>query len=226
MSTLYELRTGKGLSQQAVADALQMSRVNYTNIENGKRNLTKENALRLAELFGVSVDELFGRSDKPAESFGRQIVVKPVPEYTAVISLPIVASLRCGFGQAGDPYTVIGHHEVPVTFQEKWGNGLVLNEAVGNSMSPTIRPHDLMVCSYGDWWDDGMIVVVNVNDSDTVKRIYHAEDGGIDLVPDNPAYKSVHYTPVDITDLQITVLGHVLTIVPPDIQPIPRRKDS
>lgn len=223
MNTLMAYRKQKGLTQQEVADRLGMSLSGYSRIESGKRGTSVETLRKLAEIYGVSADDLL--KNKPEEQFGRTIVVKPVPEYTAVISLPIVASLRCGFGQAGDPYTVIGHHEVPVTFQEKWGTGLVLNEAVGNSMSPTIRPHDLMVCSYGDWWDDGMIVVVNINDSDTVKRIYHAEDGGIDLVPDNPAYKSVHYTPVDITDLQITVLGHVLTIVPPDIQPIPRRKE-
>ena len=91
-------------------------------------------------------------------------------------------------------------------------------------MSPTIRPHDLMVCYPGDWWDDGMVVIANVNDSDTVKRIYHAEDGGIDLVPDNPDYRAMHYSPEDITDLKITVLAHVLTTIPPEIQPIPRKK--
>ena len=227
MSTLYELRVAKGLSQQAIADALQMSRVNYTNIENGKRNLTKENALRLAELYGVSVDELFGRAieQNSGPGFGREIKIKHVPEYEDEVLLPIVASLRCGFGASGDPWVVIGHKGVPNSFVKNWGNDLLLNEAVGNSMSPTIRPHDLMVCSPGDWWEDGMVVIVNVNESDTVKRIYRTEDGGIDLVPDNPAFKSVHYTPEDIRDLQISVLAHVLTIVPPDIQPIPRRKE-
>lgn len=226
MSTLYELRTAKGLSQQAVADALQMSRVNYTNIENGKRNLTKENALRLAELLDVSVDELFGRLDSSKESFGRPIVVKPEPEFESEAILPIVASLRCGFGASGDPFIVVGKKGVPRSWIRKWGTTLVLNEAVGDSMSPTIRPRDLMVCCPGDWWDDGMIVIINVNDSDTVKRIYRADDGGIDLVPDNPAYKSMHYSPEDIEDLQIAVLAHVLTTIPPDIQPVPRRRDS
>ena len=128
MSTLYELRVAKGLSQQAVADALHMSRVNYTNIENGKRNLTKENALRLAELFEVSVDELFGRTQTASEPIGRPIIVKPEPEYEAEVSLPIVASLRCGFGFSGEPYYVVGHHNVPVSYVQKWGQNLVLND--------------------------------------------------------------------------------------------------
>ena len=223
MNALMAYRKQKGLTQQEVADRLGMSLSGYSRIESGKRGTSVETLRKLAEIYGVSADDLL--KDKPAESFGRQIVVKPVPEYTAVISLPIVASLRCGFGQAGEPYTVIGHQDVPISFQEKWGTGLVLNEAIGDSMSPTIRPRDLMVCCPGEWWDDGMIVVINVNDSDTVKRIYRTEDGGIDLVPDNPGYKSMHYTPADIEDLKITILAHVLTIVPPDIQPVPRRKE-
>lgn len=227
MSTLYELRMKKGLSQQSIADMLHMSRVNYTNIENGKRNLTKENALKLAELLDVSVDVLFGR-EEPADpnepSFGRPIQIKLEPEFENEVVLPIVASLRCGFGSSGEPACIVGKKGVPVSYIKKWGRDIVLNEAVGDSMSPTIRPHDLMVCYPGDWWDDGMVVIANVNDSDTVKRIYRAEDGGIDLVPDNPEYRAMHYSPTDMTDLKITVLAHVLTTIPPEIQPIPRKK--
>lgn len=58
-----------------------------------------------------------------------------------------------------------------------------------------------------------------------IKRIYHSDDGGIDLVPDNPAYRSMHYSPQDMEDMRISVLAHVLTTIPPDIQPVPRRKE-
>lgn len=223
MENLKKYRKQKGLSQADVAQLLGIAQNSYSRYENGSRQPDIEMLQKLASLYGCTVDDLL--SDKPQESFGRPIVIKPEPEYEAVVSLPIVASLRCGFGHAGEPYYVIGHKNVPISYVKKWGQNLVLSEAVGDSMSPTIRPHDLMVCCPGDWWEDGMVVVVNVNDSDTVKRIYQSEDGGIDLVPDNPAYKSVHYTPEDITDLQIVVLAHVLTIVPPDIMPVPRRKD-
>ena len=223
MNSLMAYRKTKGMTQQEVADYLGMSLSGYSRIENGKRNAGVEILQRLAELYKVTIDDLL--AERQTEPFGRQIVVKPEPEYEAEVSLPIVASLRCGFGYSGEPYYVVGHHNVPVSYVKKWGQNLVLNEAIGESMSPTIRPHDLMVCSPGDWWEDGMIVIVNVNDSDTVKRIYHAKDGGIDLVPDNSGFKSVHYTPEDITDQQIVVLAHVLTIIPPDITPIPRRRE-
>lgn len=222
------LRQKKNLTQIEVANQLGITQTAYSRYESGARQPDIETLKRLASFYEVTVDQILGTDTEqnPSTGFGREIKIKPVPEYEDEVSLPIVATLRCGFGISGDPWVVVGHKGVPVSFVKNWGNDLVLNEAVGNSMSPTIRPHDLMVCSPGDWWDDGMVVIVNVNDSDTVKRIYHAEDGGIDLVPENPAYKSMHYTPKDIEELHITVLAHVLTIVPPDIHPIPRRKEN
>ena len=91
-------------------------------------------------------------------------------------------------------------------------------------MFPTIKSGDLMLCYPGDMWDDGTIVVLNINGSDTVKRIYHAFDGGIDLIPDNRQYKSMHYSPKEIDEYQIRVLGHVITVLPKEFEPRPRRE--
>lgn len=223
MNALLTYRKNKGLTQQEVANIIGLSLSGYSRIEKGTRSASVEILRKLADLYGCSVDDLL--AVKEPSSFGRPIEIKPEIEFEDEVMLPIVASLRCGFGTSGDPFIVIGKKGAPVSFVRKWGRDLVLNEAVGDSMSPTIRPHDLMVCSPGDWWDDGMIVIINVNDSDTVKRIYRAEDGGIDLVPDNPGYRSMHYSPKDVADLRISVLAHVLTTIPPDIQPIPRRKE-
>ncbi len=232
MNALLTYRKNKGLSQKEVADYIGLSPSGYSRVESGERNPSVDILRKLSELYGVSVDAILGRSDDaadPAESanqvpFGRPIQVKLEPEFENEVFLPIVASLRCGFGSSGEPFIVIGKKGVPASYVKKWGSNIVLNEAVGDSMSPTIRPHDLMVCCPSDWWDDGMVVIANVNDSDTVKRIYRADDGGIDLVPDNPDYRTMHYSPGDMTDLKISVLAHVLTTIPPDIQPIPRKK--
>lgn len=229
MNKLKELRKEKNISQQAIADLIGVTRQAYGYYESGARKPDPLTLSKIADVLGVSVDAILGRGDDAAEpsgqvSFGRPIQVKLEPEFESEAFLPIVASLRCGFGSSGEPFIVIGKKAVPVSYIKKWGSDIVLNEAVGDSMSPTIRPHDLMVCCPGDWWDDGMVVIANVNDSDTVKRIYRADDGGIDLVPDNPDYRAMHYSPADMTDLKITILAHVLTTIPPDIQPIPRKK--
>ena len=59
------LRKEKGVSQQYMADLLDISRVHYTNLENGKRETNFENLTKLADFFGVTTDYLLGESDIP-----------------------------------------------------------------------------------------------------------------------------------------------------------------
>jgi transcriptional regulator with XRE-family HTH domain len=53
-SHLAQLRSAKGLTQRAVAQALGLSPGNYNEIESGKRNLPAHHITKLAELFAVS----------------------------------------------------------------------------------------------------------------------------------------------------------------------------
>ena len=130
--------------------------------------------------------------------------------------IPVVASLRCGFGRPGEAI-YRDQKPVPRSFVKRWGENIVYYEAVGESMSPTITPGDLLVTIPGSVWEDGWIVVVDVNDSDTIKRIFRADDGGIDLVPDNKKYKPMHLTPEDLMTYNVAVLGHVVKPIGPDL---------
>ena len=57
---IYELRRACGLTQQAVADRLQIHRTTYTKYETGRATPDQQGLVRLAEIFGVSVDCLLG----------------------------------------------------------------------------------------------------------------------------------------------------------------------
>ncbi len=56
---MYQLRLEKGLSQREVAEAVGIGQSSYAMIEGGKRHPRKEVEKRLADFFGVTVDELF-----------------------------------------------------------------------------------------------------------------------------------------------------------------------
>lgn len=215
MNNLKYYRKNKGLSQEDVAKKLGISTTAYGHYETGRRNPPIENLAKLADLYEVSVDVLMGRGS--LEDIGRHL--KEIPELypEEETFLPLVASLRCGFGSSGEPFTCIKKIPVPSSYVRRWGENLQCVMAVGDSMSPTIIPGDILVCRPGDEWTDGNVVIVNVNDSDTVKRIYHTHDGGIDLKPDNPEYETIHYTPADIKRLQITVLGRVMIPIPKEL---------
>lgn len=58
---LKQLRQKKGLTQQEIAELLGVKRNTYSDWENGKTEPNFEMVLKLADLFEVSLDWLFGR---------------------------------------------------------------------------------------------------------------------------------------------------------------------
>ena len=58
---LLYLRKAKGLKQQEVADALEISLRAYRYYESGEREPQVSLLVRMADFFGVSLDELVGR---------------------------------------------------------------------------------------------------------------------------------------------------------------------
>lgn len=60
---MYALRLERGLTQQQVAEAVGIRQSAYAMIEGGHRYPRKWVAKRLADFFGVTVDELFFAQD-------------------------------------------------------------------------------------------------------------------------------------------------------------------
>lgn len=58
---LKELRQTEGLTQQQLADKLQIGRVNYTRYETNAVRPDYETLIKLADFFDVSLDEIFDR---------------------------------------------------------------------------------------------------------------------------------------------------------------------
>ena len=61
MNKLRELRKNKGLLQGDVAKAVDVSQSVYARYESGKVDPPSDTLLKLADFFGVSVDEVLGR---------------------------------------------------------------------------------------------------------------------------------------------------------------------
>ena len=216
MDRLKILRKQKGLKQIEVANALGITQNSYSRYENGYRQPDIEMLKKLASFYDVTLDDLL--ENEKQESLWKNIEVELVPDDSEGEDyIPLVASLRCGWGGNGEGYTVIEKVGVPPSYKRKWGKNIKMLEAEGNSMLPTICPGDQLICIPGEAWRDGNIVVIDINDSDTIKRIYKAKDGGIDLVPDNKQYKSMHYSPAELESLQVHVLGRIAKVLGPDL---------
>lgn len=58
---LKELRVAEGLTQQQLAEKLNVSRVNYTRYETDASRPDYETLTAIADFYEISLDELFGR---------------------------------------------------------------------------------------------------------------------------------------------------------------------
>ena len=76
---LQDLREENFWTQKYVAHYLNISQRAYSYYENGERSIPTETLCRLADLYGVSIDYMLGRTDERA----------PYPERTANASLGI-----------------------------------------------------------------------------------------------------------------------------------------
>lgn len=85
------LRTGKGLSQEDLAQRLEVSRQSVSKWETGQSVPDLEKIIRLADLFGVSVDELVreGERPQPPQPETKVVYVKEKREWTVTQKLGI-----------------------------------------------------------------------------------------------------------------------------------------
>ena len=59
---LKKLRKSYNLTQEQLAEKLNISRVNYTRYENGKVRPDYETLIAIADFYDISLDELFERT--------------------------------------------------------------------------------------------------------------------------------------------------------------------
>ena len=94
MTRLRECRENARLSQKYVAISLGVSAPSVANWERGKTNPTHENIVKLADLYGVSVDYLLGRTDKENKTVMNEndICSKHIQRFQACFNVSICAS--------------------------------------------------------------------------------------------------------------------------------------
>lgn len=127
--TLRTIRLNAGLSQQDVADKLDVSRVAVGKWESNDSMPRKGNLQQLADLFGVTVAELMGED------------AEPVPFRASGTMMPLL-----GYAHMGEPCDEDSLHEmleVPSDVAERHPRGFLVH-AQGDCMD-MIFPHDCVM---------------------------------------------------------------------------------
>ena len=209
MNKLRELRKNKGLLQGEVAKAVDVSQSVYARYESGKLDPSLETLSKLADFFGVSVDEVLGRPN----SAKWKTSPPPQPDYLSkeTVLIPIIGRVRAGYDALAEQL-IEGYMEVEPSLLKRFPDASAL-KVWGKSMEPDIKEGDYVIITQQAEVRSGDFAVICVNgDEGTIKRV-NITDDGIDLIPSNPSYGRQHFTAEQTVALPVVIQARVIRII-------------
>lgn len=196
MNNLKAARKAKGLTQTEVAHAIGLTQHGYSYWENGKAKIDQEQMLKLAALFGVSVDYLLGNADAPVSNSVRIPVLGSIP---AGIPLEAIED-------------ILDWEEIPASMC-KGGKEYFGLQVHGDSMWPDYLPGDVVIILSTPHCESGNDCVVYVNGYDaTLKQVKLGEDGSLTTIPRNQNYPPRTYSVEEVRDLPVSIAGVVVEL--------------
>ena len=202
MTKLKKIRESQGLSQKEFAAIIGVPANTYNQWENGKRQPDNEMMIRIADYYGISLDELLGREKvQPANTDTLHHGVRiPVFGYVAA-GIPIEA-IDYFDSSNPDDWEEIDEHTA------RGGEYFALR-LKGDSMEPKMSSGDVVIVRKQPDAESGDIAIVCINgDEATCKKIKKTPEG-IMLISLNPAYEPMFYTKKQVAELPLTILGRV-----------------
>ncbi len=80
----------------------------------------------------------------------------------------------------------------------------------GDSMSPEIKNGDIVIVRCQDYFDNGDVVIVQINGDEATCKKIRATPEGMTLISINPNYDPMFFTAKQINELPVKVIGKVV----------------
>lgn len=193
---LKKYRLSANITQKELAQRLFVSQQAVGRWETDKTTPNPETVYKIAQIFGITSDELLGDAKPPSSTGG--------------IWIPVLGDVAAGIPiEAVED--VVDYEEIDAAMAAT-GDFFGLR-IKGASMEPRIREGDVVIVRKQEDADTGDTAVVLVNgDSATVKRIKKEPDGGIWLLPNNPAYDPQHFSAAEVAATPVRIIGRVVEL--------------
>jgi len=219
---ITEIRQKKGLNKRELADVLGIPSSIVSDIENGKREPSKEFLLSLSAKYSISLNWLYfgvGVTSLAEAVNPNENVNSPVPGSMPVYTradlesngkafvIPLLSQkLSAGSGQElpeKDEVTAL----IPIpNHLARFGKNLAALTVEGDSMYPTLERGDMVVCDSCGWSGEG-IYALRMGGDGFVKRLTKAP-GKLVIISDNPKYP-VREEPEESQDFEIIGRVHL-----------------
>ena len=187
-----------GLTLLDIANACGVSEATVSRWESGDIvNMKRSRIAQLAKVLNVSPSLLIHDDYDVLINYNS----------ATKLQVPVLGIVPCG-----EPIEaiedIIEWIEV-VPSQAKNHFGLI---AKGDSMSPYILDGDILIVKYTPEVASGKIAIVKVNgDEATCKRLM-INDAGITLMPYNPTYQPMMFSPQEVEEKPVMIIGEVVEI--------------
>ena len=179
---IQEIRTQRGMTQEALAERINISKSSISEWEACKRVPRMETLRKIADALGVDVWEIIGFND---------VEFTPVKD-----GVPLPSNVR--------PISALHHQRVPLIGSVAAGEpiydpeelGVYIDSPVdadaaitirGDSMMPTYQDGDMVYVKCRPEVPEGAVAVVFLDDEATLKHVYKRPTG-LTLISDNPAH--------------------------------------
>ena len=196
-SRIKYLREKAGMSQQELAEKVGFKTASAVNkIELGLRDISQSkvkafaNALKTTTVYLMDGDDEYISSDR-------------------YIKIPVLGYVRAGVPMEAIE-NILDYEEIS---QEMARRGEYFALSIkGDSMEPKISEGDVVIVRKQETVENGELAVVLINGNDaTVKKFYRNENG-IKLVSTNPMFDPFFFTPAEVNELPVSVIGKVVEL--------------
>lgn len=208
--TLRNLRNSKNLSQEELAEIIGVSKSTIGMYEQGKRIPKADATLKkLAEFFSVSIDYLMGLSPNKED-----VTPSNIYSVEGLVSFEEIGTVKAGFDGMAAEIPTGRTIEIPASMLGgRSQEDFFMLRVNGDSMYPTLHDGDSILCLRCSSVDPGTLAVVLYNgDEASVKKVnYIYGQNWMELIPDNPEYKTKRIEGADLE--QCRVLGKVVKLI-------------
>ena len=197
---IKHLRTIKGLSQQGLADKIGIDRSTISRIENNEIETTIDNAIKIADILNVSINDLLNKDLRFDNA-------EPIDIDDDVIQIPVYGTIKAGIPIESQT-DIIDYVEIPKSWM-KGGKQFYGLKISGDSMFPKYQENDIVIFEQNNDTSlfNGKDCAIMINGTESTFKKLLVNEQGIVLQAYNPAYDIMMFSKEEVANKPIKVVG-------------------
>lgn len=203
-SNVKHLRNEKKISQQSLADKIGVDRSTVSRIENGEIETTIDNAMKIADVLDISLNDLVSKDLRFDNA-------EPVDILDNIVKIPIYGTIKAGTPIEAQQ-DILEYVDIPKEWT-KGGKQFYGLKISGDSMYPKYQTDDIVIFEQTDDLTlvNGKDCAVMVNGFDATFKNVRLNQIGLQLIPLNinnsDGYEPTFYDSEQIQNLPVKIVG-------------------